>query len=154
MKFAKTGAIIAVAVILIGMIWASQQNYLPASNPHCRYEHPHHGLVLFTAILNGEVSHPVIQDSANTSRCAIDGVTDANTLDWIFNNGWDADLANATGEADRSTLPTVYEWRDGYTVTNSAAGRFLKPLAVLHTMLASFAFVVIAWRNFKGSDAS
>ena len=153
MNFAKSALVIAVAVVLLGMVWAAQQNYRPALTGHCSYTDQQRGLVFFHSINDATPDGGtfVVTGGADDT-CLVNGVTDMPDRSWIFSNGWSADIAGATVKTADTMLPTdSYTWQDGYLVTKSTAGRVLRSVSALHTMLISFAFMLLAYRAFRGT---
>ena len=155
MNFTKAALVGAIAVVLLAMIWAAQQNYEPALTGHCSYTDPHRGLVLFQNINDADPEGGSFIVSAGAENaCLVNGVIDMSERSWLFNNGWSLALdtaADTTVLGANTVLPEdAYVWKDGYIVTKSPAGRMLRSVTALHTLLISFAFFALVWRAYKG----
>ena len=153
MNLAKGALVVAVAVVLLGMVWAAQKNYAPSLSGHCSHTDPQRGLVFFQTIYDAAPDGGtfVVTGGADET-CLVNGVTDMPDRSWIFSNGWSADIAGATVKTADTMLPTdSYTWQDGYLVTKSAAGRVLRSVSVFHAMLISFAFMLLAYRAYLGN---
>ena len=81
------------------MIWAAQKNYAPSLSGHCSHTNPQRGLVFFQTIYDAdpEGSSFVITGGADDT-CLVNGITDMTDKNWIFDNGWSANITGAESQ--------------------------------------------------------
>ena len=120
-----------------------------ADESHCRDED--NGL-LFNTLIDSAGDHVDLEDGtgAEAGRCLIpDYVT---VVGWEGSDSEPFDLtAGSVSAVDVNDylLPTIYEWKeDGYEITGSLVGRFLPVLAPVMGLLAFFAMIGLAWREY------
>ena len=136
------------------MLWAGLAGLSLSDGDHCRDTG---GSLLFVSATNITADTQVTVSDGSSGLCLLtnDDATAIQATDAIDGPGgeliaYDVASGGLLGQVQGGgwLLPDSYEWREAYAMAGSLAGRFIPVLAPVLGLLALFAVIGLAWREY------